>query len=181
MKKVQRKNPYNQFLPYFSDLEEDAEKYLSEIKENLKTSLKPKVDLINIEKWLTNLQKYVALYGLNFSLEDHVWFIKVLYGLITTPNIDPLNVDRYGKILISFVKKKYLLTNANLILDWKPLYKILFHYEDSSAALRGMIKCQPGLKSTLRTVVKFTRSFFSHESTQEMLDEWRPLLCPFDR
>lgn len=29
--------------------------------------------------------------------------------------------------------------------------------------------------------MKFTRSFFSHDSTQEILDKFRPLLCPFDR
>jgi proteasome activator subunit 4 len=122
--------------------------------------LKPRVDLIQTEKWMTNLQKYIALYGCKFTLEDHVWFIKVLYGLLTTPNVDPLNIEKYGKLLISMVKKKYLLLKANLFLDWKPLYKIVFKYEDSSAALRGMIKVQAGLKATLRTVVKFTRSFF---------------------
>ena len=181
MKKFQRQNPYNKFLPYVSDLDEDAEKYLSEIKSSLKSCLKPKIDLGQTEKWMTNLQKYIALYGFKFTLEDHVWFIKVLFGLLTTPNVDPLNIEKFGKLLISMVKKKYLLLKANLILDWKPLYKLIYKYEDSSAALRGMIKVQSGLKATLRTVVKFTRSFFSHESTQEMLDEWRPLLCPFDR
>ena len=179
--KFQRQNPYNKFLPYVSDLDSDAEKYLAEIKSNLFGCLKSKVDTVQIEKWMTNLQKYIALYGFKFTLEDHVWFIKVLYGLLTTPNVDPLNLEKYGKLLISMVKKKYLLLKADLILDWKPLHNLIFKYEDSSAALRGMIKVQPGLKATLRTVVKFTRSFFSHESTQEMLDEWRPMLCPFDR
>ena len=114
-------------------------------------------------------------------MEDHVWFIQVLYGLLTTPNVDPLNLDKYGKLLVSLCKKKYLLSDANLILDWKPLYKLLYRHEDSSSSARGMIKNPSGLKTTLRTVVKFTRSFFSQNSTQEMLDEWRPLLCPFDR
>ena len=61
------------------------------------------------------------------------------------------------------------------------MFKTLHKYEDSSDAARGMIKSQSGLKATLRSVVKFTRSFYSHESTQEMLDEWRPMMCPFDR
>lgn len=116
-----------------------------------------------------------------FTQDDHVWLIKLLYGLITTPNVDPLNLDKYGKMLISMTKKKYLLTSANLILDWKPMFKTLHKYEDSSDAARGMIKSQSGLKATLRSIVKFTRSFYSHESTQEMLDEWRPMMCPFDR
>ena len=64
MMKFQRQNPYNKFLPYAADLEEDAEKYFKEIKGNLQRNLRPKLDLVDLDKWLTNLQKYVALYGL---------------------------------------------------------------------------------------------------------------------
>ena len=181
MVKFQRPNPYNKFLPYASDLEDDADKYFDEIKHNFKQCLKVKLDLCQINKHVTNLQKYVALYGFRFSLQDHVWLIKLLYGFLTSDNVDPVSLDKYCKVLISLTKKKFLLTEANLILDWKPLYKLIYKYEDSSEASRGLIKVQTGLKLTLRTVIKFSRSYFSHESTQEMLDEWRPLLCPFDR
>ena len=133
-----------------------------------------------IEKIFESIVNFVHPYNRE-NRQLFLCSLKVLYGLLTTPNVDPLNVEKYGKLLISMVKKKYLLLKANLILDWKPLYKLIYKYEDSSAAIRGMIKVQTGLKSTLRTVVKFTRSFFSNESTQEMLDEWKPLLCPFDR
>ena len=64
MMKFQRQNPYNKFLPYAADLEEDAEKYFKEIKGNLQRNLRPKLDLVDLDKWLTNLQKYIALYGL---------------------------------------------------------------------------------------------------------------------
>ena len=37
--KFQRKNPYNKFLPYTSDLEEDADKYLIEIKLHVKNDV----------------------------------------------------------------------------------------------------------------------------------------------
>lgn len=181
--KFQRINPYNQFLPYASDLNQDADNYLHEIKTHLRHCLqKSSLDLHQLDKWLTNLQKYIALYGLRFSLEDHVWLVKFLYGLLTdTQNIDPLNLEKFGKLYISLVKKKYLLTPANLILDWKPLYKLIYKYEDSSASARGMLKTSSGFKVTLRAVVKYSRSFFSPDSTAEMLAEWRPLLCPFDR
>jgi len=33
----------------------------------------------------------------------------------------------------------------------------------------------------LKTLIKVARSYFSDESTQEMLDEWRPMLCFCDR
>ena len=124
MSKFQRTNPYNKFLPYSSDLEQDADKYLEEIKVNVKAILsKSELVMTHLDKWMTNLQKYIALYGLRFSLEDHVWFIKGAYALVVTPNVDPLSLEKFGKILISLVKKKYLLVDANLILDWRPLYE----------------------------------------------------------
>ncbi len=36
------------------------------------------------------------------------------------------------------------------------------------------------LESTLRQLVRCSRDYFPAEATAEMLDEWRPLLCPFD-
>ena len=62
--KFQRENPYNKYLPYAADLEEDANKYFKEITENLKRNLRPKLDLVDLDKWMTNLQKYIALYAL---------------------------------------------------------------------------------------------------------------------
>ena len=93
--------------------------------------IKPKcLNLFEAEKWMTNLQKYIALYGLRFSQEDHIWFIKVLYGLLVAVNVDPVRVEKFGKLLISLVKKKYLVASANLILDWKPLYKLIYKYKN---------------------------------------------------
>ena len=181
MKKYQRPNPYNRFLPYASDIENDAERYFQEIKQNFKQCLKPKIDLINVNKLVINLQKFISLYGFQFTLEDHVWLIKLLYGLLTSENVDPVSLDKYTKVFINLCKKKYLLSGTGLILDWKPLYKLVYKYEDSSEVTCGLIKVQPGLIVSLRSVVKYARPFFSHESTKEILDEFRPLLCPFDQ
>lgn len=35
-------------------------------------------------------------------------------------------------------------------------------------------------ESSLKNLIRNSRIYFSKESTQEMLDEWRPLLCPYD-
>jgi len=42
------------------------------------------------------------------------------------------------------------------------------------------ISVYSSIELTLINLVKSCRVYFSNESTQEMLDEWRPLLCPFD-
>ena len=36
------------------------------------------------------------------------------------------------------------------------------------------------LETNLRTLIKLSRPYFPIEATQEMLEEWRPLMCPFD-
>jgi proteasome activator subunit 4 len=165
----QRKNPYNKFLPYASDLEDDADKYLSEVISDLKrclTETRPKLNITEVTKCLTKLQKYQALHGMRYTLDDHLFFIKTCYGLFCTDNVSPLDLIKYGEILVSLVKKKYLIVNSGLVLDWKPLFELLYKYEDSSEAARGMQKSPAVLRMTIRSVIKFTRSFFSEESTQ---------------
>ncbi len=182
--KFQRTNPYNKFLPYAKGLEEDADKYWAELRASLKqllTENRPTVNLVALGQWLTNSQKYMALYGLRISQEDHVFLVKTLYGLLFVPNVDPVTLDKLTKTLVPILKKKYLLANTGLLLEWRPLFDLYYRFEGSSAATRGLLKAPAGLLSNIRSVVKFSRSWFSEDATQEMLDLWRPKLCPFDR
>ena len=39
--------------------------------------------------------------------------------------------------------------------------------------------CSP-LESNLRTLISYCRPYFDVNATVEMLEEWRPLMCPFD-
>ena len=36
------------------------------------------------------------------------------------------------------------------------------------------------MEQTLKTLIRCSRAYFPEGSTQKMLDEWRPLMCPFD-
>lgn len=179
---LQRSNPYNKFLPYADTVDQDASRYLVEIKLKLRECLGTKpLNRNRLSIQIVNIHKYIALYGLHFNKEDHIFIIKILYGLFTTPNMDPLLLDEIAKVLVTVLKKKYLLSRKDLQLDWKPLFDVYKHYEDSSGAMRGMIKGNLGLKSQIKSVVKFSRAYFPDSATQEMLDRWRPMLCPFDR
>ena len=57
-------------------------------------------------------------------------------------------------MLSALLKKKYLLTRSDLVLDWKPLFALYEYWEDSSLALRGLLKPSPGFKTQLKVVIK---------------------------
>ena len=116
-----------------------------------------------------------------FCREEHIFFIKLLYGLLTTSNVDPVSLDKYAKVLYALIKKKYLIPRSQLILDWVPLFELYQFWDDSSVSMRGLLKYQTGFKEQLRSVIKVCRGYFSDDSTREMLSRWTPLLCPADR
>ena len=47
---------------------------------------------------MVNLHKYMILHGLKFSKSDHVFFIHVLYGLLTTKHVDTVTLDTFAKV-----------------------------------------------------------------------------------
>ena len=44
----------------------------------------------------------------------------------------------------------------------------------------GMYFIPDTYENAIKNLIRNSRPYFSLQSTQEMLDEWRPLLCPFD-
>ena len=43
----------------------------------------------------------------------------------------------------------------------------------------SFLLCSP-LEGNMRTLIALCRPYFGANVTQEMLEEWRPLMCPFD-
>ncbi|XP_039282651.1 proteasome activator complex subunit 4 isoform X2 [Nilaparvata lugens] len=78
------------------------------------------------------------------------------------------------------LKKKEALSPEDLTLPWQPLYELFKKiYTDSSTKL-GMYRYVPSLSSALENLVLLARFYFPVEATGEILDEGRPMLCPFD-
>uniref|UniRef100_A0A0K2T807 Proteasome activator complex subunit 4 n=1 Tax=Lepeophtheirus salmonis TaxID=72036 RepID=A0A0K2T807_LEPSM len=178
--KLQRPIVYNQFLPFYeSDLHDDALKFLEELKTRLDLSNGlPSSELTN--RFAVDLHKYIILYGFRFTRKEHEEFIRTLYGLFLS-KYDPVTLENVSKILVYLLKKKYLLSkDRTLVLPWKPLFKMYYFWEHSNAASRNLIPCQSGFKNSILSVIKYSRSFFSQESTSEMLKEWRPFMNPND-
>jgi len=119
----QRPNVYNTKLPDPKGHQEDSLRYLAEVKDGLAKAILEQ-DITKATVWVINLHKFIILYGLNFPRADHIYLIKVVFGLLTTKNVDPQILDKFAKVLSALLKKKYLVPRSELQLDWKPLFDL---------------------------------------------------------
>ena len=111
---LQHPNVYNTRLPQTASLQEDSTNYLQEIRTNLAKAVLDN-DTGQCVVWVINLHKYIILYGLSFTREEHVFLIKVLFGLLTTKNTDPVSLDKFAKVTLTAEKTK-LLNNCIIII-----------------------------------------------------------------
>ncbi|XP_075933535.1 proteasome activator complex subunit 4A isoform X1 [Anarhichas minor] len=190
---------YNKLLPYAERLDEESNDILSKIKGNLCRAVQLREIWPGVLFWTRKLSTYMRLYGRKFSKEDHVLFIKLLYELVSIPELEISMMLCLARLLINLLKKRELLSREDLELQWRPLYelhdRILFSKTEHlglnwfpnsprprSSSKLIMIKLvqRCSVENVLKTLVKSCRPYFPESATQEMLDEWRPFLCPFD-
>eukprot|EP00095_Tigriopus_kingsejongensis_P007698 maker-scaffold142_size315517-snap-gene-1.11 protein:Tk07698 transcript:maker-scaffold142_size315517-snap-gene-1.11-mRNA-1 annotation:"proteasome activator complex subunit 4-like" len=150
----QRVNPYNVHLPYGTEAE--ADRYLKEIQAQLKEAVQTDEITERAVPAIENLHKYMILYGLRFTQADHVQLIQVTLEVLLLPNMSPLDLESVTKVLSTLLKKTYLLSRAELVLPWKPLFDLFYHWEDSSLATRGLVKPTQHFNSSLKTLLNFT-------------------------
>ncbi|KTG47925.1 hypothetical protein cypCar_00026947 [Cyprinus carpio] len=194
----QKEIVYNKLLPYADKLDRESNDILAQIKGNLGRAVQLRELWPGVLLWTRKLSTYLRLYGRKFSKEDHVLFIKLLYELVTIPKLDISMMQNFARLLINLLKKKELLSRDDLELPWRPLYdlyeSILYsktehlglnwfpNYRAEASTKQKLLNIvhKRSVENVLKTVVKSCRLYFPESATQEMLDEWRPLLCPFD-
>uniref|UniRef100_A0A8D2L1E2 Proteasome activator subunit 4 n=1 Tax=Varanus komodoensis TaxID=61221 RepID=A0A8D2L1E2_VARKO len=164
---AQKELVYNKLLPYGDKLEAEAGRLLLQIKLNLSRAVQLQ------ELW-------PGVRPGKFSKEDHVLFIKLMYELVTIPKLEISMMQGFARLLINLLKKKELLSRDDLELPWRPLYEMLERILYSKTEHLGLNWFPNSVESVLKTLVKNCRPYFSDDATAEMLDEWRPLMCPFD-
>uniref|UniRef100_A0A3P8VNZ5 Proteasome activator Blm10 mid region domain-containing protein n=1 Tax=Cynoglossus semilaevis TaxID=244447 RepID=A0A3P8VNZ5_CYNSE len=178
--KPQKEIVYNGLLPYSDRLDQEATELLAEIKANLSRAVLLRELWPGVAFWSRKLFSFLKLYGRRFSKEDHILFVKLLYELVTLPNLEPHMMQNYAQLLIHLLKKKELLSRDDLQLPWRPLYDLYDRVIYSKTEHLGLICFPSSVDHILKALIKSTRLYFPESSTKEMLDEWRPLLCVFD-
>lgn len=48
--------------------------------------------------------RYIEMFGLKFSKEDHIAIIKLFYGLLTIPKLEPLLVEKFAMYLSLLIR-----------------------------------------------------------------------------
>ncbi|KAL0124071.1 hypothetical protein PUN28_006100 [Cardiocondyla obscurior] len=174
----QKELVYNKFLPYASELDAESQAWLAEIKGNLARAVMLRELTPGCIYWLGELYLYIELYGMKFSKEDHIAFVKLVYELVIIPNLDPRLANKFFTTLILLLKKKRLISPDELELPWRPLYDIMVNYLRHDPI--GIYRSLSCLKTLLHCVIYSVRTYFPLNATQEILDELRPKLCPHD-
>lgn len=174
--KYQNENVYNRLLPY--DVNAESQEHLMRIKASLATCIQ--LNQETIYEWFIELDRFIDLYGLAFSKEDHIYFVKLQYDImVSKDSMDLYYIALVARSFSRLMRKRYLISSDELKLDWRPLYETyerLLYSETESLGLRYVPE---NLESNLSQAIRLARPHFSVEATQEMLDEWRPMLCPF--
>ncbi|MEE6474286.1 hypothetical protein FKM82_010338 [Ascaphus truei] len=176
----QKEIVYNQLLPYAERLDRESNDLLAQIKGSLGRAVQLLELWPGVLFWTRKLSTYIRLYGRKFCKEDHVLFVKLLYELVTVPKLEISMMQGFARLLISLLKKKELLSREDLQLPWRPLYEMLERILYSKTEHLGLNWFPNSVESVLKTVVKACRPYFPDDATAEMLEEWRPLMCPFD-
>ncbi|XP_068439481.1 proteasome activator complex subunit 4B-like [Clinocottus analis] len=176
----QKEIVYNGLLPYSGRLGSEATELLAEIKANLSRAVLLRELWPGVAFWSRKLFSFLKLYGRMFSKEDHILFIKLLYELVTLPDLEPHMMQSYARLLIQLLKKKELLSRDDLQLPWRPIYNLYERIVYSKTEHLGLIWFPNLVDHILKALIKSCRLYFPASSTKEMLDEWRPLLCVFD-
>uniref|UniRef100_A0A8C8I491 Uncharacterized protein n=1 Tax=Oncorhynchus tshawytscha TaxID=74940 RepID=A0A8C8I491_ONCTS len=171
---------YNKLLPYADILDEESNDLLGKIKGNLGRAVQLREIWPGVLFWTRKLSTYMRLYGRKFSKEDHVLFIQLLYELITIDKLEISMMQGLARLLINLLKKRELLSREDLELPWRPLYELQDRILYSKTEHLGLNWFPNSVENVLKTLVRSCRPYFPETATQEMLEEWRPLLCPFD-
>ncbi|CAF0754546.1 unnamed protein product [Rotaria sp. Silwood1] len=178
--KFQKPNIYNKFLPFYDTVKQQSAESFKEICENLSRIIQLRELRPGFPLWSSKLQQFISLYGFCFNKNDHLKLIHLYLSVLTIPNLNYSNAKTCFDIIDELLNKSRLITRDNLIVDWRQLYtwvKLILFNNDESYSL---IALPNDIEKSLLYCVRSCRPYFSAASTQEILDEFRPWLCPFD-
>ena len=101
---LQKVNNFVRHLPYFEKIKKNAFDDLEALKKNITESLLLNELRPGFVSWTNRLIIFIHEYGLFFTKEDHIKFIKIYIDVMLTPNLDLPIVDLCLQVLTDLLK-----------------------------------------------------------------------------
>ncbi|CAF3619241.1 unnamed protein product [Rotaria socialis] len=177
---LQKPNVYNRYLPFYDSIQRQAYAEFDEIRMHLSRIIQLREIRPGFSVWSSKLQQFISLYGYHFTKSDHLKLIDFYLSILSADNLSLIDVRICFNLLEVLLKKTHLITRDELIIDWRLLYQwaklIRFHHDQDYS----LVVMPDGIEQSFFNCVHCCRFYFSATATQEILDEFRPWLCPFD-
>ncbi|XP_045502357.1 proteasome activator complex subunit 4-like [Colias croceus] len=162
----------NHLLPYADVLDEESNRFLVQVKTNLAKAVMLREMKPACGVWTSRLMKYIRIYGLKFSKEDHLNFIKLAYELVLIPDLEPCKIHKFTTLFIMLIKKRHLIKPEELTLPWRPLYELGKTLFDKNSTQIGMYHYLTPKRSGKQgaSVIDMVRKFLSGYGLDDALE-----------
>ncbi|XGW03770.1 hypothetical protein V3C99_015156 [Haemonchus contortus] len=166
-------------LPYYEDLERQANKTIASIKAGLSHAILLNDPITGFLHWVPELERYIDYHGRRLSKDDHILFVRLLNCLVKKGNTFK-DVKIAMHCLNKLLGKRDFLLRGDLEIDWRPLFDLYVEVSYKNLEEDGIFLMPDGFRNELQTYISHSRRYFSDNATQQLLDELRPLMCVWD-
>lgn len=168
-----------QKLPYAAEIETQADEHFRVIKAGFAHSVLLKDIRRGMLHYCTELEKYISLHSYRFTKEDHIALLRLLMPFVKKGEIYR-DVRVILRTMTSLLKKRDCLTRKDVTFNWRPVYELYEEVAYGNLEEDGVFLMPEGFKEDISKFIRVAREFWPLEATQELLDEFRPYLCPWD-
>ncbi|KJH41163.1 HEAT repeat protein [Dictyocaulus viviparus] len=157
-------------LPYYDDLERQANKAIANIKAGLAHAILLNDPITGLMHWVPELERYIDYHGRRLSKDDHILFIRLLNCLVTKGNTFR-DVKIAMHCLNKLLSKRDFLIRGDVEIDWRPLLELYVEVSYKNLEEDGVFLMPDGFRVELQTYIAYARRYFSDNAPQQLLDE----------
>ncbi|KNC82588.1 hypothetical protein SARC_05123 [Sphaeroforma arctica JP610] len=166
-------------LPYYNAITDEPQEELRGVCDGLSHAVLVGELSPGATFWVQRLNEFILVHKRNMSHEQMVPLVRLLYRLVTIPNLDFNLQERFARTLTKLILKKKSLSSHLIELPWRPLYDILRTIYFGQAETTIYVQRDKHGAAIVK-LVEAARRFFPESATREILDEFQSKLCPHD-
>ncbi|KAF7632932.1 hypothetical protein Mgra_00007634 [Meloidogyne graminicola] len=171
---------HNTLLPYQAELEKEADYYFSNVKSGIAYSVLMRDSRPGLIIWVCELDRFIKLHSFRFTKQDHINLLNLLYNTLIMKDLDLRVVKILCSSLRFLLSRKALLSRDDVQFNWRPLYDLYVQVAYKNLEEDGVFLVPGDIDKFLDATILDCNRFFPNSATQEILDEARPYLCPWD-